>query len=135
MKKKLMNYFFSSLYSMSSRPDSVTELLKIHGFNKPSLFKGAFTENAFRHQHFFDTLRFLEQPQNVQTIQKHASINMQAWKDKAEHSPFQVEVIGEDWGLVTLDYSKRYGKTYAVLNIRLAQSRFFQGRVKQAIGF
>ena len=47
----------------------------------------------------------------------HAMENMEEWINKGISSPKCVEVINEDWGVVTLEASKKYGKIYTVLNM------------------
>ena len=74
-----------------------------------------------------DTLARLGTPEKRQSWHDLASKNLARWASEAPRPPAScvVEVLPGDWGDVTLTLTKRYGRTFAVLN--MANAYYFGG--------
>lgn len=72
-----------------------------------------------------DTLEAFERNNETQLFHNLAVSNLERWQEEAEKSDndsgedstCRVEVVPGDWGAVTLDYTQKYGKMFAVLNM------------------
>ncbi len=74
-------------------------------------------ERCFRIDIFKDTLQQITDPDKLAFLHKKAEENMQKWKGAKFISTPWLSVIEGDWADVTQYWSKKTGKTYAVLNL------------------
>ena len=76
-------------------------------------------ESARRRQVLDETLRAFLTADPPDHFHQLASDNHARWAGNAEASPdiVDVQILAGDWGEVTLDLSRRYGKIFAVLNM------------------
>ena len=75
-----------------------------------------------------DTLARLSTPDKRREFNDLAAANLKTWASEAPQQPpasCVVEVLPGDWGDVTLTLTKRYGRTFAVLN--MANAYLFGG--------
>ena len=74
---------------------------------------------ARRRQVLAETLRVFQQANPPDHFHQLARANHERWAGRAEPSPasLEVQIHAGDWGDVTLDLSRRYGKIFAVLNM------------------
>ena len=76
-------------------------------------------ESARRRQVLDETLRAFLAADPPAHFHQLARGNHARWAGNAEASPdtVDVQILAGDWGEITLDLSRRYGKTFAVLNM------------------
>ena len=105
----------------TARP-SLSLLKEVHAAQRPSLFWGIYSERRWRHKSMGITLKHITDPLQYETLQSHATTNLNVWKRTKISPPRAVEVINQDWGDATLEATKKHGKAYVVLN--MANSQF-----------
>jgi hypothetical protein len=99
-----------------------TELFKAHAKSKPGFFKGALSGNGWRWEVVGQTLKEALDPKAFKKMQLQADINLKSWSKNNTLVPRSVEVVPKDWGVATLEATKKHGTTYSVLN--MANSKF-----------
>lgn len=115
--------------SKSSAKGSVAKYIKDHGAPLPSLGPaGAGPESVLvkRQRILLQTL--IQFAENEELLRSQSKENMQRWSTGKAHKTFDkpiVRVHNADWGDCTLKYAKKYGTTFAVLN--MANAEFFGG--------
>lgn len=90
---------------------------EVHALHKPNLFTGSISGNRWRHKSMGKTLDWITDFNKVMELQTQAQSNLKKWAKKRISSPNLVEVVFKDWGVATLEATKKYGVPYSVLNM------------------
>lgn len=120
-----MRSFLSRFIATPTARKSVIH--QVHEAVKPSLFTGAYSGNTERHHSMRITLDLITNQDEIKRLQKDAERNLRNWFQKKINPPLKVEVVAEDWGNATREAMKKFGVTYAVLN--MANAKFPGGSV------
>lgn len=89
----------------------IKEVLAAH---KPYFFWG---EKRWRYESMEKTLNCVMDPNELRKLQLQAESNLNQWAQEKIPSPNLVEVVYKDWGLATLEATKKHGVPYSVLNM------------------
>lgn len=98
-------------------PKSPSLIKDVHESHTPSLWSGALTGNRWRHRSMGKTLEHITDEQKHEELQKQAQKNLALWSKKLYLPPKVVEVVHKDWGLATLEATRKHGVAYSVLNM------------------
>lgn len=90
---------------------------EVHDAHKPNVFTGGFSGTRWRHKSMGKTLDYIFDPEKFVELQKQSQVNLSQWVQKKISLPHSVEVIHEDWGVATLEATKKHGVMYSVLNM------------------
>ncbi|PWY54667.1 TIGR02452 family protein [Legionella qingyii] len=105
------------LFNPSLPKNSVSVIKEVHAENKPSLIKGSYTGQRWRHKSMEKTLDWITDLKKSEELHRIAQDNLNLWAKHKSASPKLVEVIHRDWGLAALEATKKYGVFYSVLNM------------------
>ncbi|WP_454784793.1 poly(ADP-ribose) glycohydrolase domain-containing protein [Legionella sp. WA2024007413] len=105
------------LFKPSPQKSTASIIKDVHAEHKPSLLKGSYTGERWRHKSMEKTLDWITDLKKSEKLAQQAQINLNLWAKKKSPSPKLVEVIPKDWGLATLEATKKYGVSYSVLNM------------------
>ncbi|HHQ9288711.1 TPA: poly(ADP-ribose) glycohydrolase domain-containing protein [Legionella anisa] len=106
--------FFAKKMPSSEAYSSVRDVYASH---KPSLIKGSLTGQRWRYQRMGQTLERITNVQKYKELQQQATANLTLWEKTKSSAPSVVEVVYKDWGVATLEATKKYGVMYSVLNM------------------
>ncbi|MCW8399144.1 DUF2263 domain-containing protein [Legionella sp. PATHC038] len=98
----------------SKAPSAIRDVYAAH---KPHILTGSYTGSRWRHRSMGKTLDSIEDSNKLQELHKQAQSNLAQWAQKKLVPPKSVEVIPKDWGLATLEATRKHGKPYSVLNM------------------
>ncbi len=99
-------------------PQNTASVIKeVHAEHKPSLFIGSYTGDRWRHKSMGKTLDWVTDLKKSTELQEQAQINLNQWTKTKLSPPKSVEVVHKDWGLATLEATKKHGVPYTVLNM------------------
>lgn len=101
----------------SSLEKSFDLIKKVYAEQMPALTKSLYTELVWRYKSMEKTLDYVADSVKLQAIHHQAEINLSQWAKEQASPANLVEVVKKDWGLATLQATKKYGKSYAVLNM------------------
>lgn len=112
MKKSLLSPIISGLEAIKT----------VMSKNAPGLLVGRFTGDYERHQSMRKTIAEITDAEKYQQLQQSAHDNLSRWQSERVESPLKVDVEELDWGVAALSATKKYGESYAILN--MANSEF-----------
>ncbi len=101
----------------SSLEKSFDLIKKVYAEQMPTLSKGLHMDLLWRYKSMGKTLDYVTDTVKLQTMHHQAAFNLNEWAKERKSPANLVEVIKKDWGLATLQATKKYGKSYAVLNM------------------
>ncbi|KTD72783.1 poly(ADP-ribose) glycohydrolase domain-containing protein [Legionella tucsonensis] len=90
---------------------------EVHALHKPNFFTGSISGNRWRHKSMGKTLEWATDLKKSMELQTQAQSNLKQWAKEKFSSPKSVEVVHKDWGLATLEATKKHGVPYSVLNM------------------
>ncbi|MCW8470481.1 DUF2263 domain-containing protein [Fluoribacter gormanii] len=105
------------LFKPLPQRNTTSVIKEVHAENKPSLLKGSYTGQRWRHKSMEKTLDWITDLKRSEELHKQAQSNLNLWAKKKSASPKLVEVVHNDWGLAALEATKKYGVPYSVLNM------------------
>lgn len=105
------------LRTVGSLKGALGEIKAVANAHGPGFFFGHFTGDAARNQSINKTLEHITDPRKFKELQTDAINNLERWEAESDELPLKVEVKDSDWGVAALEATKKYGKTYAVLNM------------------
>ncbi|KTD82940.1 poly(ADP-ribose) glycohydrolase domain-containing protein [Legionella waltersii] len=111
------------------KPGAFSQVLSAYKGSAPNLITGALSGDLWRHKSVGRTLQQISNPDALKALETQADKNMEEWSKAKSPPPFVVDVVPKDWGVATLDATRRYGKIYSVLN--MASSKFPGGSFLQ----
>ncbi|CAM2735279.1 Uncharacterized protein conserved in bacteria [Legionella steigerwaltii] len=106
--------FLKTLFRVHKANSPIKEVYAAH---KPNLITGSISGNKWRHKSMGKTLNYITDPNKLMQLQKQAQLNLSQWAQKRIPPPKSVEVVPKDWGVATLEATKKHGVTYSVLNM------------------
>ncbi|CAM3043922.1 Uncharacterized protein conserved in bacteria [Legionella steigerwaltii] len=89
----------------------------VYASHKPSFLSGSISGNRWRHKSMGKTLDCIFDPNKLQELQRQAQFNISQWAKQRIIPPKSVEVVHKDWGVATLEATKKHGVLYSVLNM------------------
>ncbi|CAM2735602.1 Uncharacterized protein conserved in bacteria [Legionella steigerwaltii] len=98
-------------------PKSPALIKEVHAAHKPSFVRGSLSGERWRHKSMGRTLEYIIDPNKLIELHKQAQFNLSEWAKKRILPPKSVEVVPKDWGIATLEATKKHGRPYAVLNM------------------
>lgn len=104
---------------------------EVYARNKPTAAHSLHYDTLWRYESFEKTLDYVADPVKRHKLHIQAQLNLHQWAKESFSSPNLVEVVNKDWGSVTHEATKKYGKSYAVLN--MANSSFPGGGVFEGL--
>ncbi|WP_454781583.1 poly(ADP-ribose) glycohydrolase domain-containing protein [Legionella sp. WA2022007384] len=105
------------LFKPAPQRSSASVIKEVHAEHKPSLFKGSYTGQRWRHKSMEQTLDWITDIKRSDELHRQAQVNLNLWAKKKSSAPKLVEVVHKDWGLAALEATKKYGVPYSVLNM------------------
>ncbi|CAM2968835.1 Uncharacterized protein conserved in bacteria [Legionella steigerwaltii] len=110
-----------------STPIQFAHIRDAHLYNKPGFITGLLSGNRWRHQSMGLTLDHITDHEKLAELQSQASDNLKLWEKDKIDAPQKVEVVHQDYGDAALEFTKKHGRIYPVLN--MANSLFPGGSV------
>ncbi|KTD72464.1 poly(ADP-ribose) glycohydrolase domain-containing protein [Legionella tucsonensis] len=107
--------FLKALFRPQPKEHSVIK--DVYSEYRPNWLVGAYTGDGWRYQSMGKTLEWVTDLQKSMELQKQAQENLSQWEQKKSSSPKSVVVVNQDWGLATLEATKKHGVPYSVLNM------------------
>ncbi|MCW8399140.1 DUF2263 domain-containing protein [Legionella sp. PATHC038] len=98
-------------------PKAPALIKEVHAAHKPSFVRGSLTGERWRHKSMGKTLDYIIDTNKLKELHTQAQFNLSQWEQQKVSPPKSVEVVPKDWGLATLEATKRHGVTYSVLNM------------------
>jgi hypothetical protein len=90
---------------------------EVHQSQKPGILDGAITGRRWRHKSMGKTLDVITNKEKYKELQQQAAANLQLWEQTKSPLPLEVEVVYKDWGVATMDATKKHGTLYSVLDM------------------
>ncbi|KTD42868.1 poly(ADP-ribose) glycohydrolase domain-containing protein [Legionella parisiensis] len=107
--------FLKSLFRPIPKEPSVIK--EVYNEHTPSRLSGVYSGERWRHQSMGKTLEWVTDLPKYMELQKQAQENIIHWEQKKSSPPESVEVVNKDWGVATLEATKKHGVPYSVLNM------------------
>ena len=98
-------------------PKEISLIREVYTANKPNIFMGTLDGRQWRYKSMGKTLNYIHDPNKYLELQKQSQFNLSQWAKRKAPPPKIVEVIYKDWGVATLEATKKYGAPYSVLNM------------------
>jgi len=98
-------------------PKTFAQIKEVHAAHKPGFVKGSLSGERWRHKSMEKTLQHITDSEKHKELQKQAQFNLSQWAKEKVTTPKAVEVVHKDWGVATLEATKKHGITYSVLNM------------------
>ncbi|KTD40194.1 poly(ADP-ribose) glycohydrolase domain-containing protein [Legionella parisiensis] len=97
--------------------EAYSSVRDVYASHKPPLIRGSLTGERWRYQRMGQTLETITNTQKYKELQQQAITNLDLWAKTKSEAPSIVEVVYKDWGVATLEATKKHGTIYSVLNM------------------